>query len=490
MSISLPTTLGALDRQRYAPIGIRDELRRNLRAALRDGQELFPGIVGYEHTVLPQLANAVLARHDIILLGLRGQAKTRIARLLPALLDEWRPMIADTPLREHPLAPVSDAARALIDEAGDDTPISWLHREERYGEKLATPDVTVADLIGDVDPLKAAHQQLDLSDERVIHYGIIPRTNHGIFCINELPDLAPRIQVALLNVLEEQDIQIRGFPLRIPLDVLMIFTANPEDYTNRGSIITPLKDRIASQIATHYPPAIAQARSITESEAWLDRSGGPTVSMPDRLAEIIEGIAFHGRQSEYIDQKSGVSARLSIAARELVHSQVERRWLVCGPDEPPVPRLLDLMHCTPAIIGKVELVYEGEQEGAAKVAHHLIGRACRDLFDERFPRAIETDDEPTTLDDTYQPILAWFASGRSCDLDDVMPFNDHIKTLNQVDGLAAIAAEHLQAESDAELALGMELILEGLHQHSLISKTDRDTGASYGDMLRSMLGSV
>ena len=395
-----PSTLGALDQQLHQPRSVRDELRANLVRKLRSGDPLFPGIVGYDETVIPQVINAILARHDIILLGLRGQAKTRLCRQLTGLLDEAIPVIAGSALREHPLAPLTSASRKLVAEAGDDLPIEWLEPGQRYGEKLATPDVSVADLVGDVDPLKAAHRKLDLSDEEVIHYGIIPRTNHGIFCINEIPDLAPRIQVALLNLLEEQDIQIRGFPLRLPLDVMMVFTANPEDYTNRGSIITPLKDRIASQITTHYPASIDESREITADQSWNQRGDLlPAVSVPDFIADLVEAIAFVGRESEFIDQNSGVSARLAIAAQELLVSNVERR-AITAPDDPACPRVVDCYQLVPAITGKVELVYEGEQEGPGKVARQLIGSACRATFDSLFPSAIDGDDDPTLQDET------------------------------------------------------------------------------------------
>ena len=479
-------TVGALDATMYAAQSVRDEVRKNLIAGMRAQRDLFPGIVGYEKTVIPQLINALLAKHDIILLGLRGQAKTRLCRMLCNLLDEYTPIIAGLPLREHPLNPITKAGKALVAEAGDETPIEWLHRDERYGEKLATPDVSVADLIGDIDPLKAAHQKLDLSNEEVIHYGIIPRSNRGIFTINEVPDLAPRIQVGLLNLLEEQDIQIRGFPLRLPLDVLMVFTANPEDYTNRGSIITPLKDRIASQITTHYPQDLQAARDITADQAWQDRGTDvAAIDIPEFFGDVIEAIAFRGRESEFIDQKSGVSARLSIAARELLISQVEQR-LITIKDSASVPRVLDLFQLTPAITGKVELVYEGEQEGPGKVARHLIGGACRLVFDGIFPQAIADDDESLS-DKAYRPILEWFSKGNHIDLTDDMPQAQYASSLLAVPGLAELVQEYIPNLSPEQELLGMELILEALHQHSLISKLDVEQGYSYGDMLRSML---
>jgi magnesium chelatase subunit I len=482
-----PRVLGDLDPAAHPAVSVREEVRRNLIAKLRAGERLFPGVVGFEESVVPQVLNALLARHDIIFLGLRGQAKTRLCRLLVDFLDPEVPVIAGSALREHPLAPVTEASRALVREAGDDLPIEWLPRAARYGEKLATPDVTMADLIGDVDPLKAARRKLDLSDEEVIHFGIIPRTNRGIFAINELPDLAPRIQVGLLNLLEERDLQIRGFPVRFPLDVLMVFTANPEDYTNRGSIITPLKDRIASQILTHYPRSLEDSRTITRGEAWIERGGLPAVEVPDLLLDIIEEIAFRGRASEYVDQTSGVSARLPIAARELLVSQVERR-LVRQPGAKPAARLIDLMQVVPAITGKIELVYEGEQEGALRVARHLIGSACRAVFDRLFPDVIREGSEPQLKSDRYKPVLDWFSGGNRLELSDDLGDPEHLRALEGVPGLTALAAEFLPGlAAPLARAAGMELILEGLHQHSLLAKEDLATGASYSDMLGIML---
>ncbi len=479
--------LGELDRGRYEPRSVREEVRANLISKLRAGEALFPGIVGFDETVIPQIVNALLARHDIIFLGLRGQAKTRMARQIVDLMDEEAPVIAGSPLREHPLAPVTEVSRRLVAEAGGDLPIEWLPREERYGEKLATPDVTMADLIGDIDPLKASHLKLDLADPAVIHFGIIPRTNRGVFAINELPDLAPRIQVGLLNLLEERDFQIRGFPIRIPLDVLMVFTANPEDYTNRGSIITPLKDRIASQILTHYPRSVADSRRITEAEAWLDRGEAcPPVELPDFVAELIEEIAFRGRESEYVDQTSGVSARLSIAARELLVSQVERRLLML-PGSAPFPRLVDLSQLVPAVTGKVELVYEGEQEGALKVVRHLVGNACRAVFDRHFPDIIKEGSEPQLKSDRYKPVLDWFAQGNQLELSDGMSDDEYAQALNAVPGLSALAKSFLPVSNPAAHRAVMELVLEGLHQHSLLAKEDATTGVSYSDMLGIML---
>ncbi len=481
-----PKTLGALRKSGARAEGVRDEIRRNLIERLRAGEPLFAGIIGYDQTVIPQIVNALLSRHDILLLGLRGQAKTRIARGVAELLDEVTPIIPGCPLRSHPLAPQGVFAERAVGERGDDLEIEWLPREQRYGEKLATPDVSMADLIGDIDPLKAANEGLDLSNEEVIHFGIVPRTNRGIFTINELPDLAPRIQVGLLNILEEQDIQIRGFPLRIPLDLLFVFTANPEDYTNRGSIITPLKDRIASQIHTHYPQDLASAHAITNQEAWLEREGDlPPVRIPAFVADIVEAIAFEGRDSEYIDQTSGVSARLSIAARELLVSQVERRVLQNDGDD-PVPRIVDLGQIASAIVGKVELVYEGEQEGAVQVARHLIGRACQRIFDTHFPDIIDEgsdDGKGHSKADRYRAVLDWFSSKNRLELSDSMTDEEYLATLSAVPGLDQVARGFLPEAFAEAPGPAMELVLEGLHQHSMLAKEDVHRGAAYSDMM-------
>src|SRR5258707_10495490 len=376
-------TLGELRASGYRITSVKDEMRRNLLAAIARGESLFPGIHGYERTVIPAIQNAILSRHDIILLGLRGQAKTRILRSLTNFLDEKIPIIAGCEINDSPLSPTCKRCRRLAAEKGDELPVTWMHRDERYREKLATPDVTVADLVGDIDPIKAANQRLTYADEEVIHYGIIPRTNRGIFAINELPDLAPRIQVALLNILEERDLQIRGFPVRIPMDVVLVFSANPEDYTSRGNIITPLKDRIDSQILTHYPQDVQTAMHITRQEAWLDRVQKATIDVPPFVAEVVENIAFVARGSELVDQSSGVSARLTIAAMELLQSNLERRAAATG-DAYIFPRLSDFAMLLPAITGKVEMVYEGEQQGTEVVARKLIGLAIPKLIETKF----------------------------------------------------------------------------------------------------------
>ncbi len=449
----------------------------------------FPGILGFEKTVLPQVQNALLGRHDFILLGLRGQAKSRIVRMLPQLMDEWVPEVAGSEIHDDPMAPVSKYARDLVAEKGKDTPIEWLHRSKRYGEKLATPDTSIADLIGDIDPIKAATRKLTYADEEVIHFGIIPRTHRGIFAINELPDLQPRIQVGLLNIMEEQDIQVRGFNVRIPIDVLMVFTANPEDYTNRGSIITPLKDRIDSQILTHYPRELGIGVEITRQEAWSDRDGGVKVSVPHIFREIVEQVAFEARASEYVDQKSGVSARLTRAALEDLISAAERRALVHGESETTV-RASDLQAIEPAVTGKVELVYEGEQEGAQGVARALIGKAVATIVKTYLP-------DPTTKgsgDDggraAYRDVLGWFSKGNTVDMDTDVGFTEYVQQLDRVDGLAALVEAHTSPGSPSAKASMMELALEMLHQHSLLGKDVADDGASYADMMGSVLSGL
>ena len=377
-------TLGALRASGYTPRSISAEIRANLIDRLQSGAPLFEGIVGYDDTVLPDVQRALLAGHSMNLLGLRGQAKTRIARGLTDLLDEWVPVLPGAPLPEDPMAPITDQGRALVEAGGDDTPIAWMHRSERYVEKLATPDVSVADLIGDIDPIKAANEGLDYSDPKALHYGLIPRSHRCIFAINELPDLQPRIQVALFNILQEGDIQIRGFQMRLDLDIQFVFTANPEDYTNRGAIITPLKDRIQSQILTHYPASLDDAMSITDQEATWQPGQSERVSVPGVVRRVLERIAFEARESEYIDEKSGVSARLPISALEHLVAAGELRALRNGSDRTTI-RVTDLLAVVPAVNGKVELVYEGEQEGAAGVALALVSKAIRREFPTIFP---------------------------------------------------------------------------------------------------------
>ncbi len=480
-----PRTRGALAAQGYRPRTVKQEIRANLRRQLAAGEPLFPGIHGYDRTVVPGLVNALLAQHDLILLGLRGQAKTRLLRSLVDFLDDAIPVLAGSELNDDPLAPVSTWGQRLVAEAGDEAPVEWLPREARYNEKLATPDVSVADLLGDIDPIKAATRKLTYADPEVIHFGIIPRTNRGIFAINELPDLAPRIQVGLLNLLEERDLQIRGFPVRIPLDLLMVFSANPEDYTNRGNIITPLKDRISSQILTHYPPDVETSRRITAQEAWAERGTVP-VRIPEDVHRLIEEIAFAARGSELVDQTSGVSARVPISALELLVSNLERRGLTTG-DRPVVPRICDLPMLLPALTGKVEMVYEGEQKGLEVVARQLLGEAVKKVFLERFP-AVGREVGSGGVEDAgpYAAIVHWFADGHRVTLSDEQPFAAYEAELALVPGLLELAAGYGDGSRE-DVALGAELVLEGLHQHLKLAREDLDSRISYKEMLKFQL---
>lgn len=484
-----PQTLGALKATGYQPQTVRQELRRNLRARLAAGKTLFPGVLGYDRTVIPGMVNAILAGHDLILLGLRGQAKTRLLRGLTDLLDEEIPVLRGSELNDDPLRPISVPGQKMVAELGDDAPIDWLPREMRYNEKLATPDVSIADLLGDIDPIKAATRKLTYADPEVIHFGIVPRTNRGIFAINELPDLAPRIQVGLLNILEERDLQIRGFPVRIPLDILLVFSANPEDYTNRGSIITPLKDRISSQILTHYPGDAKVAAAITAQEAWTEREGTAegTVVLPQSVRLLVEEIAFVARESELVDQSSGVSARMPIAALELLYSNLERRALRTG-EKRVYPRLADLHMVVPAITGKVEMVYEGEQQGAEVVARKLIGEAVKKTFARKFPkvgRELTANDEEAA--GPYQGIVRFFADGGQVMVSDEMPFEEYLKQLRQVPGLLELAEGFADEPAIEARALTAEIILEGLHQHLKIAREDVDSLISYKEMVKLQL---
>ncbi len=479
----LPQTLGELKKSAYVSKSIQNEMRDNLVQALKNGISVFEGVIGYEDTVIPDIERAILSGHNINLLGLRGQAKTRIARQLTALLDEYIPVVEGSELNDDPLAPISQYAIEKIASEGDKTPLTWLSRKERYVEKLATPDVTVADLIGDIDPIKAANLKLSYSDYRVIHYGIIPRSNRCIFVINELPDLQARIQVALFNLLQEGDVQIRGFQLRIPLDVKFIFTANPEDYTNRGSIITPLKDRIGSQILTHYPNDIEVAKRITAQEAKETDFQKNNIVVPNLVATLIERITFVARSSEYVDAKSGVSARLSISAYESLLSTIERRILING-ESKGVARISDLNGVLPAINGKVELVYEGEQEGAAAVAQHLVSAAIKEEFLHHFP-------DPTRLSkatdaNPVQPIREWFSNGNILDIllsDTSEIYNQSIK---KVDGLEKFVKQFKPELKGEELILWMEFVIYGLSEYSLLLRNPLVKGAQFKDLVGSI----
>jgi len=486
----LPTTLGDLKKGNYRSRTVKEELRANLIMRIQADQPLFEGIHGYEETVVPALERAILAGHSINLLGLRGQAKTRMARSLVQLLDEWMPVVDGSEINDDPLAPISKFAKDLIASKGDATPIAWVHRDQRYTEKLATPDVTVADLIGDSDPIKAANLKLDYSDERVIHFGLIPRSHRGIFVINELPDLQPRIQVALFNILQEGDVQIRGFKLRLPLDIQFVFTANPEDYTNRGAIITPLKDRIQSQILTHYPPTIEMGMRITAQEVRSPKEQAARVRVPDLLRVLVERIAWEARDSEFVDRKSGVSARLTISALESVISAAERRALRNG-EKRTVARISDLQAVVPAITGKIELVYEGEQEGPEKIAHHLLGLAVRNIFAGLFPDPAKSKkrkrpEAESAKTDPYEGIVQQFEA-QEIDLIFEATDAEHAKALNAVKGLQQLVRQHHPYLDAEEQVLWCEFILHGLAEHSRIGRSMVAGKARFSDLFNSML---
>ncbi len=483
MDHSKINTLAQLKSSGYKSKSIKEELRENLISRLRNKQTVFEGIWGYEETVIPDLERAILAGHDINLLGLRGQAKTRLARLMVNLLDEYVPVIAGSELNDDPLYPISRFGKDKVAEMGDATPIMWLHREERYSEKLATPDVSIADLIGDVDPIKAATLKLPYSDERVIHFGLIPRSNRSIFVINELPDLQARIQVALFNILQEGDIQIRGFKIRMPLDIQFIFTANPEDYTNRGSIVTPLKDRIDSQIITHYPKTLEIGKHITQQEARLKSEQRRLVSVNEIAKDLIEQIAFEARKSEYVDSKSGVSARLTISAYENLVAAAERRSILNSEKSAQI-RILDFVGVIPAITGKVELVYEGEQEGPGIVAQNLVGKALRTQFINYFPDPDKFRKQKEKS--PYKKISNWFGEGNTVDLLHDMSQSEFEKQINAIPGLRDLVKEfHPNQDIPTTLFL-MEFALHGLAEFSLISKHSLTAGLQFKDLLSSM----
>ncbi len=486
-----PSTLGELRASGYRRRTVKEEMRENVRRILAEQPDsLFPDLVGYSDTVEPQLVNAILARHDILLLGLRGQAKTRIARSLVTLLDPAIPILAGSEINDDPFEPVSRFGRRLVEEMGDDAPIEWLPAESRYGEKLATPDVTIADLIGDIDPVKVATRRLTFADEEAIHFGIIPRTNRGIFVINELPDLQPRIQVGLFNIMQERDIQIRGFNVRIPLDVVIVFTANPQDYTNRGAIITPLKDRIDSQILTHYPRSIEEGIAITRQEARIEDDIRERLVMPAFVEEIVESTAMFARESDFVDQSAGVSVRMTISTTEAMIANAERRSILLD-EMPIVPRLVDLQQALAGMTGKTELVFEGEQEGPIKVARLLLGKGVRAVFAKYFPDPLGRGGrsrEGEELSSPYDPILSWFSEGHSVELHDTMPTDEFYRRLDAVPGLEKLAARFLGTESTDPYThgLAMEFILEGLYQSSRIAKEEGDAVASYRDMVGSI----
>ena len=462
----LPRTFGALRQSSFseaklATRSVKDELRNNLICKIQRGDTLFPGILGYEDTVVPQVVNAVLSRHNFILLGLRGQAKTRLIRLLTTLLDENIPYVDGCEIHDNPYNPICRRCRDLLAEAADETPIAWLGRDHRYVEKLATPDVTIADMIGDIDPIKAARRGRDISDELTVHYGLLPRSNRGIFAINELPDLAGKIQVGLFNIMQEGDVQIKGYPVRLPLDLMLVFTANPEDYTARGKIITPLKDRIGSEIRTHYPAALEQGIAITEQEAWMDRQSPVQVRVPDYIKEVVEQLAFLAREDKRVDKRSGVSQRLPISAVENVISNAERRAFRSH-EAVAVPRILDLYSALPAITGKLELEYEGELKGGDTVARELIRTAVGKIYDRYFEGV------------GVSQIVQWFDLGGALKLDESVDSTAMVKQLSGIQGLMD-KLKTVGVEGDAPDALkasAAEFILEGLHSHRRISRSE------------------
>lgn len=476
MDIRKIKTLGALKKAGYKSRSIKEELRENLIAKMESGERVFEGIYGFDDTVLPDIERAILSRHNILLLGLRGQAKTRIARLLTTLLDEYMPVVAGSEINDDPLMPLSNYAVTAVEKNGDKTPIEWVHRDTRYVEKLATPDVSIADLIGDIDPIKAATLKLAYSDERVLHFGLIPRAHRSIFVINELPDLQARIQVSLFNILQEGDLQIRGFKLRLPLDIQFMFTANPEDYTNRGSIITPLKDRIESQILTHYPTEIEIATAITKQEANIHDAQKKRVQIPEVLHELMESVSFQARESEYVDEKSGVSARLSISALENLVSAAERR-AIKNSEKKTTVRITDFWGVVPAITGKLELVYEGEQVGPYQVAINIIGAAIKEMFLDTYPHP---DDHTRREEkDPYGTIKAWFQAGNKLDLlnDD----SDKVfkKKLDSVAGLKTVVKN--AGIPDSQLYTFMELMLHGLSELEVINKSYLENTSTFAD---------
>lgn len=470
-------TFGALVHSGYKTRTIKDELRQNLMQKIKDKSPIFDGVIGYEHTVIPQLKAAILSKHAINLLGLRGQAKTRIARSMVSLLDEYIPIIAGSPINDDPFAPISHFGKSLKAEMGDEMPIEWLHRDERFFEKLATPDVTVADLIGDIDPIKAATQKLTYADERVIHFGMIPRANRSIFVINEIPDLQARIQVALFNILQEGDVQIRGFKMRLPLDIQFVFTANPEDYTNRGRIVTPLKDRIGSQILTHYPKNIEIAKQITQQEI-IEEFKNPNIFVPEVAKNLLEQIGFEARKSDYIDANSGVSARLSITMYEHLIAAAEMRMLEQGESSTTV-RLGDFESIVPAITGKVELVYEGEQLGAEHVAHLLIGSAVKSTFDQIF-RPLKKLKKPGVSDE-FDRVVQWFMENNNFELSANASDQEYAHQLQKIEPMQSILNQYAADYSNREKLFLSELILWGLVEYKQLSKRKLDSGTSFQD---------
>jgi magnesium chelatase subunit I len=467
LSGDTPSTLGSLrqnpaySEDRLATRTVKDEIRANLICKLQKNETLFPGVLGFEDTVVPQMVNAILSRHNFILLGLRGQAKTRLIRLLTTLLDDRIPAIAGCELHDNPYRPLCKQCRSLIAEAGDETPIAWLAPDQRYVEKLATPDVTIADMIGDLDPIKAARRGADISDELTIHYGLLPRANRGVFAINELPDLAGKIQVGLFNIMQEGDVQIKGYPVRLPLDVMLVFTANPEDYTARGKIITPLKDRIGSEIRTHYPAAVEQGIAITRQEAWADRTSPARIQVPDFIRHIAEQVAFQAREDKRVDKRSGVSQRLPIALLENALSNAERRAFAAR-EAMAVPRVLDIYAALPAVTGKIELEYEGELKGGDAIGRELIRAAVGKVFSDMFDS------------DNLSQIVQWFDLGGSLKIDENSSSAAMLQQLGTINGLMdKLSLFHLgPKDPPAVRAAAAEFVLEGLYAHRRISRSE------------------
>lgn len=488
MATPLPKTLGALRASEFTPArlarSVKDELRENLIARLRSKEPLFPGIVGYQDTVVPQIVNAVLSKHNFILLGLRGQAKSRILRSLTTLLDPACPYVAGSEIRDNPYAPISKFSRDLIAKMGDETPIAWMTPDDRFVEKLATPDVTVADLVGDIDPIKAARSNQDLGSELTMHYGLLPRANRGIFAINEVPDLAGKIQVALFNIMQEGDVQIKGYPVRLPLDVAIVFSANPEDYTARGKIVTPLKDRIGSEIRTHYPENVEEGIAITSQEAWSARPSS-NIEIPHYIRQIVEQIAFSAREDKKVDKRSGVSQRLPISTMELVVSNAERRAFLHD-ETLVVPRVGDIYTALPGISGKIELEYEGEMRGADTVIREIIRTSVLQVFDQYF------------ADANTQQIEQWFNLGGTVQLNDAQPSTGSLEELKQIQGLfEKLSPLQINGKSEPEIAVSAaEFLLEGMYAHKRLSRTEErsfsagekkqrnDQAANYAEKMR------
>lgn len=487
MKVENIKTFGALKKSGYQSRSIKEELRENLLERIRQDEPAFEGIHGYEYTVIPELERAILSRHNINLLGLRGQAKTRLARMMVNLLDEWMPIVEGSEIHDDPFNPLSRYAIELLKEKGEETPVSWVHRSDRFYEKLATPDVTVADLIGDVDPIKAANLKLSYADDRVIHFGMIPRANRSIFVINELPDLQARIQVALFNILQEGDIQIRGFKLRLPLDMQFVFTANPEDYTNRGSIVTPLKDRIGSQILTHYPLNIETAKAITRQESKHNKEQEEKVHVPELARDLLEQISFEARDHEFIDARSGISARLSISAYENLLSTAERRAIKNQEDQ-TLLRFGDFLGVIPAITGKIELVYEGEQEGSAVVAHQLIGEAVKSIFPKLFPK-IEKLTKPEQ-EDPYGEIVEWFFAESGFELLDDTSDAEYKKALDSIPVLDQLIKKYQPNTKEEDRYFLKEFVLWGLVENKKLNKHRFAEGVQFKDIYGSYISGL